>query len=234
MLVIVAGSRDEKSRELAERWASRDAAVLTPRDLSMAGWRYSPGSIGRSVAMIGGRAVAAREITGVLTRLPHVPEWEPTWIHREDRAYVAAEMTAFLRSWLSSLECPVLNPPTTNCLSGPGWQQEHVAYTAAGLGIPVRPVEWRIEPSADISEDEPALAGVEVTVVGDECAGSPDQTLSGWTRSLARAARVDLLAARFEESEEGPRLCGADPWPDVASSEVADTMLAYFTDDHRC
>jgi hypothetical protein len=186
------------------------------------------------VAVIEGRSVTSSEITGVLTRLSHVPEREPVWISREDRAYVAAEMTAFLRSWLSGLECPVLNPPTSNCLSGPGWRQEQAMYVAARLGIPVRPVGWRIEPSADIPENGSAQPGISVTAVGDRCVGSPDRTLSAWTQRLATAARVDLLAARFEETEAGTRLCGADPWPEVTSSEVADAMLGYFLDGRRC
>lgn len=234
MLVVVAGSQDEKARDLAGRWASWDAAVLTPRDLSMAGWRHSPGSSERSGAVIDGRLVAAREITGVLTRLSHVSGWELVRISHEDRDYVASEMTAFLRSWLSCLECPVLNPPASNCLSGPGWRQEQIVHVAARLGIPVRPVQWRIEPSVDVSEDEPALSGVTVTVVGDRCVGSPDRTLSEWTRRLAVAVRVSLLTARFEEPEEGIRLYGADPWPDVSSPGVADAILGYFLDGHRC
>jgi hypothetical protein len=234
VLVVVAGSRDEKARDLAERWGSLDAAVLTPEDLSVAGWRHSPDDPELSRAVVDGRLVAAREITGVLTRSSHVSWWELTWISREDRAYVASEMTAFLRSWLASRGCPVLNPPSANCLSGPGWGQEQAVYVAAGLGIPVRPVEWRSEPSADVPASEPPSPDVTVTVVGGRCLGSPDRTLSEWTRSLAGVAGVDLLAAHFEKSEAGTRLCGADPWPDVSSSEVADAMLGYFLDGRGC
>jgi hypothetical protein len=157
-------------------------------------------------------------------------EWEPTRVAPADRPYVAAEMTAFLRSWLARLECPVLNPPTANCLSGPGWRREQAVYVAAGFGIPVQPVEWHVEPSADTQHHEPELSGVTVTVVGDGCVGSPDRTLATQARRLADAGGVDLLAVRFEETEAGLRLCGADPWPDVSSPEVADAILAYFRD----
>lgn len=230
MLVVVAGSRDERARDLVEGWSPTEAAVLSPRDLSVAGWRYSPDSPEHSTAVIDGRSVAARAITGMFTRLSYVPEWELFWISRRDRAYVAVEMTAFLRSWLSSLECPVLNPPTSNCLSGPGWREEQVVRVAAGLGIPVRPVEWHIEPSDDVLEDEPAPRGIIVTVVGDRCVGSPEPTQSWWARRLAGAAGVDLLSVRFEEAEKGTRLRSADPWPDVSSPEVADALLDYFLD----
>jgi len=234
MFVILASCHDESARELARRWGSRNAAVLTGQDLSRSGWRYWPDRLADSTAIIGGEKIRAQEIQGVLTRLAYVPEHELRQIAREDRAYVAAEMTAFLRSWLASLRCPVLNPPTSTCLSGPGWHQEQAVHTAAGLGIPVRPVEWRVELSVDIPRDEPAPPGVTVTVVGDGCVGSPDCTLATLARRLAGSARVDLLAVRFEETEAGIRLCGADPWPDVSSPEVADAIIGYFCSGREC
>ncbi len=72
-------------------------------------------------------------------------------------AYVSAEMTAFLLSWLSGLDCPILNRPTPNCLSGPGWRQEQWIHLAARLGIPVDPVQRYAklgeEPSIETGRD---------------------------------------------------------------------------------
>ena len=190
-----------------------------------------PGAPESSTVVIGGRSIAADGISGVLTRLPHVPERELVRISREDRRYVAAEMTAFLRSWLSTLRCPVLNRPVSTSLSGPGWCQEQWIHTAARLGIPVRPMRRSIAFPADAAEAVPDPPDVTVTVVGERCLGPVNGVLAAQARSLARAAGVDLLSVRFGKGQE---LLGADPWPDVSSPEVADAILEYLTGPGRC
>lgn len=229
MLVVVAGHDDGEARELAGRWAPWDAAVLTCDDLSTEGWRYFPDDPEGSEAMIGGRSVVVGEITGVLTRLPHVSEPELRRIAREDRAYAAAEMSAFLRSWLAGLRCPVLNRPTSTCLSAPDWRREQTAYVAAQLGIPVQPVTWRLEPGSGVVEEQPSPPDVTVTLVGARCLGrAADDALADQARRLAWATGVDLLAVRFNETEAGFELHSADPWADVSSPEIADAILEHF------
>jgi hypothetical protein len=235
VLVIVAGRHDKKARNLAKRWAPWDAAVLTCEDLSMAGWRHLLDDPEDSEVVIGGQAVAAREITGVLTRLSYVPERELRRIVQEDRAYVAAEMTAFLCSWLAGLRCPVLNRPTPTCLSGPGWRRERWVYAAARLGIPVQPVTWDLEYRAGAPEDDSASPDTTVTVVGARCLGTTDDTLVAQARRLAGAAGADLLAVHFNEtSAHGFRLHSADPWADISSPGVADALLEHFREAGRC
>ena len=213
---------------LSDRGA--DVRVLACEDLSVAGWRHDPGSPDTSVVVVGGEAIAAAGIEGVLTRRSRVLEWELARIVPADRPYVAAEMTAFLRSWLSGLGCPVLNPPVSTCLSGPGWCREEWVRAAAHLGIPVRPVRWRLDDSADAPEDEPAFTA---TVVGERCLGAANHASSRWAQLLARAAGVDLLAVRFGETKSGIELIDADPWPDVSEPEVADEILEYFGEGRR-
>lgn len=228
MLVVVASRLDEGVRTLADRGA--DVRVLTCEDLSVAGWRHAPGAPGTSTAVVGGEVIPAAQIGGVLTRRSRVLEWEPGHIVPGDRAYVAAEMTAFLRSWLSGLACPVLNRPVSTCLSGPGWCREEWVLTAARLGIPVRAVRWSLGSQANVPEDEPSFT---VTVVGERCLGAADRASSGWALALARAAGVDLLAVRFAEAETGIELLDADPWADVSEPEVADAVLEHLREGRR-
>ena len=228
MLVVVAGRNDGEARDLAERWAPWGAAVLTCEDLSTAGWRYHPHDPAGSEAVVEGRTVGAGEISGVLTRLPCVPEGELRRVAAEERAYAAAEMTAFLRSWLAGISCPVLNRPVSTCLSGPGWRRERQAHVAALLGIPVRPVTWSVDPGSDVAEEGPSTPDVTVTVVGDRCLGTADGTLAGHARRLAEAASVGLLAVRFHETNGGFELHSADPWAEVSSPGVADAVLEHF------
>lgn len=234
MLVVVASRHDRQARELVERWAGSGAGLLTCEDLSMQGWRYLQADPDGSVAVIGGELVAADEVTGVLTRLPYVPESELPRIAREDRAYVAAEMTAFLQCWLASLDCPVLNRPATTWISGPGWYQEQWVHVAARHGIPVRPVRRHAALAADFREDEPATPVVTATVVGGRCLGAADDTLAAHGLRLARLARADLLAVRFAETADGPQLLDADPYPDVSPPVVADAIFEYLSDGGSC
>src|SRR5208283_3357688 len=138
MIVIVANRWDETPKAVASRWAVQDVGVMMPQDLSVAGWRQSSGGLDSDVAVVEGKRVPQKEITGVLARLPCVFEEELIEIAPADRRYVAAEMTAFLLFWLSRLKCPVLNRPTPTCLSGPYWRAEKWVHVAARAGIPVQ------------------------------------------------------------------------------------------------
>jgi len=230
VLVIIASRHDVVARRLADRWAVHEAALLTCEDLSAAGWCHPIGAASRSTAVVGGRVVAVEGITGVLTRRPYVVEQELGHIVPADRAYVASEMTAFLLSWLSSLECPVLNRPTPSGLSGPNWWPEQWTYAAAQFGLPVRPVRRRTV----LADDAPAAADpppLTVTVVGERCIGPVDPALSVQARRFARAVGVDLLAVHFSGPAPGAAFLGADPWPDVSAPEIADAAFEYLNEE---
>ena len=138
MFIVIASRHDLIARDLVARWMAYDAVLLTCEDLSVVGWRHYPGAPEASTARVGGREVRMGHIAGVLTRLPYISDAELSHIVTDDRAYVAAEMMAFLVSWLSQLTCPVLNRPTPSCLVGPYWRQAQWVYIAAQLGLPVR------------------------------------------------------------------------------------------------
>ena len=233
MLVIVASRLDTAAHALAERWAAHGATLLTCADLSGAGWRHHLNDPERSKAALGGRVVAIAEISAVLTRSPGVHTKELVHIVPEDRPYVAAEMTAFLVSWLTELRCPVLNRPTATSLLGPGWRLEQWVYVAAQLGIPVSPFHRRVtHGSAAPSGSGDSLPGARprstmVTVVGDRCFGDVDPSLARHARTLADAAGVDLLAVYFSSPDPDAVLLGADLWPALTNDEVIDAVLAY-------
>jgi hypothetical protein len=228
MLIILAGEQDEVARDLARRWSFFDCHLLTPKDLSQPGWCHRLGSR-QNVAVVGGRIVSAERIDGVLTRLPCVYEWELTHIIPVDRAYVSAEMTAFLLSWMSELDCSILNRPTPTCLSGPGWRQEQWIHLAAHLGIPVDPVRRIAKFGEEASVETGPEARKVVTVVGKRCFNALDERQAVHAQRLAAAAGVDLLALDFTISNNGSSsLRSVDLWPDISSSEVAEAILHYF------
>jgi len=229
MLLVTASSHDAYAPQLVERWRAHGARLLTPRDLSREGWRHDPLDPRRDTAVIDGERVNVAEVDGVLSRLAFVHESELADICAEDRHYVAAELNAFLVSWLSVLEVPVMNRASPAGLAGPNWHPEQWTRLAAELGIraakcsrwvrpaPQRPRRRRSGPTA-----------VTVTVVGAKAFGGDESIASAAVR-LALAAAVDLLRARFVRRDDEWMFVGADPWPDLAEPAEADAALALLT-----
>lgn len=227
MLVVAANRYDQVAQDLVSRWSVLGARLLTCADLSLCGWKYPLSMTNRSTAVIDGQIIPIEEITGVLILLPCVFEEELVEILPGDRAYVAAEMTAFLLSWLSELKCPVLNRPTSTCLSGPYWRQERWVYTAAQMGIPIQPIYKHAVLSANTSSALPSECFVSVTVVGKLCFGAVDEALATQARKLAEVAHVDLLTVHFSHPSANAAIIGADLWPKFDSDEVIEAILAY-------
>ena len=228
MLVVLAHTYDQEAQQLVSRWSTNGAGLLTCSDLSISGWRHYSDAPAKSMAVVSGNVVPVAEITGVVTLLPCVFEQELMNIVPSDRAYVAAEMTAFLLSWLSSLRCPVMNRPTPTCLSGTYWQQDRWISAAAGLGIPIHPVRRRAA-LTDVTgiAQQSELRSVAVTVVGEQCFGEADETLASWTRQLAELAGVTMLTVHFSGPERGAYFMRADLRPDLATTGVEEAILTH-------
>ena len=146
-----------------------------------------------------------------------------------DRAYVAAEMNAFLRFWLRELSCPMLNRPTPNGFAGPQWRHEQWVHTAARLGIPVlRSYRHIASTGACAAKAHVPAEDVTVTIVGGQHVGAVDEVLAKQVRRLADAAGVDLLAVRFNGAEVGSCFVSANPWPDITPIAVTPAVLDYF------
>jgi hypothetical protein len=228
VLVVLASGHDPIAKELVRRWHAHHARLLTPEDLATPGWSYDPLASRTCTAVIAQDVVPSDLVRGVLVRLPRVSEWHLPTIEPTDRTYVAAEMTAFLQSWLDSLSCPVLNRPSPTCLSGPGWWPEQWFVVAAGLGMPVRSLR-RVIAGGSVSSTSELPAVVTATVVGDRCLGGVPDRLARQARSLADSAGVDLLSVRFCGQASRAAVVAIDPWPDVAQSDVSEAILAYLT-----
>ena len=227
-VIVIASRGDGAARDFVERYAAAGARLMTPQDLSVVGWRHRPGTIDTSTAVVAGQPLAPGDITGVITRLACVAEYDLDYIVPADRTYVAAEMTALLRCWLAELPCPILNPPTPNCLSGPYWSHAKWVFTAGRLGLPITPVCRRLTRSTAVAAlSEVQTTALPVTVVGSRCFGEVHPILGQQARQLADAAGVDLLTVYFSGSEPGSGFVRADLWPDMTQDEVASAIFAY-------
>jgi hypothetical protein len=220
MLVVLTSPHDAAARALVDRWRSRGARLMVPRDLSQPGWRHYVGGCGEEWFVINGERLRADVLRGVVTRLPSVRVRDLPHIAEEDREYVAAEMDAFLASWLTRLRCPVLNRPVATSLMGPNRTRERWLLLAASAGL--RPAARRtLAPGGDR-----ASATAAVTVVGRRWVGPVAPELGAQAVCLAERAGVDLLTVQFETPDRDAAFVCAELAIDVRSEEVADALRA--------
>src|SRR5258708_24122925 len=215
---------------MADRWEEHGATLLTCEDLSSAGWRHLPSDREASRAVVSGQIVKEADIRGVLMRRPWVFQQELTQIAAADREYVAAEMTAFLQSWLSDLLCPVLNRPRGTCLCGPNWRPQQWAQAAERAGLRSEAMHWRVPERQKKTPGDAAAVpaqSVRLTVVGDRCLGAPDESCAAGARRLAALAGTGLLTVRVSAGRRIPCFMAADPIPSLDDAEVADAVCDY-------
>ena len=222
MLVVLASAHDEVAQAIVAAWAPWRAVLCVPADLSAPGWSHRVSAPEHATAVLGGRVTPVEQITGVLTRLQHVPPAELTHIAASERPYVAAEMTAFLTAFLTGLRCVMLNRPAASALSGPGWRREQWVRAAVKAGIPVAPVQRTVRPGAAVAS-APAIAA-EVTVVGSGVFGAPDQSVADWARQLAATAGAGLLGVQFERQGRGYAFANVNPWPVLTFPRALDAV----------
>jgi hypothetical protein len=222
MLVVLASAHDEVAQAMVAAWAPWRAVLCAPADLCLPGWSLSVSAPEGANALLAGRVTPAAEITGVLTRLLHIPPAELKHIATSERSYVATEMTAFLTAFLTGLRCVTLNRPSASALSGPGWRKEQWIRVAAKAGIPVAPVQRMVRPGA-AAASAPSIAA-EVTVVGGKAFGAPDQHLADWARELAASAGAGLLGVQFERQGRGYAFADVNPWPALAFPRAFDAV----------
>ena len=146
-------------------------------------------------------------ITGVCSLMPCVLDSDLPSIRAEDRTYVAAEMTAFLCAWLSSLACPVFNRPTPCCLCGPPWGPERWLHAAVRAGLP----------TGQAAPGETAA----VTVVAAGVFGAASPAQRDLAARLSEFTGVPLLRVLFSGPESSPAVAGADLWLDTDRPGVA-------------
>jgi len=172
-----------------------------------------------------GEVLGSEEIAAVITRLPWVSEFELPQIVPADRAYVAAEMGAFLVAWLSELACPMANRPSPNCLCGPFWRHERWVAEAARAGLAVEPARRSFSAEGAQYLPPSCCNRINITVVGERCFGEADEQLPEQALCLARATRVETLTVHFSDAGDGMRFFTANPWPCLDDDEVASALL---------
>ncbi|MEX5213412.1 MAG: hypothetical protein NW703_04540 [Nitrospiraceae bacterium] len=230
-VLVFAQAGDEVAAGFVRRNARRAVRLVTPRELSRAGWRLGLHRGTASVqAVVKGRIVPQSRLAGVITRLGCVTAADVPHIAAGDRVYVAAEMQAFLVAWLHLVSCPVLNRPTPMCLAGNAWSSHKWVQTAVRLGIPVSPIEQRVDGMAPLKNRPPAGRGVSttaVTIVGPRAIGTVSPCLVQRARMLTRAAGLEFATVQFSTMYDDAIFLGVSLWPDLADEAIAEAVLRY-------
>jgi hypothetical protein len=223
MFLILCGRADHAARAFAKRFAAQDVRTLTCQEVSRPGWKLAIRGVAETGvdtelrAALGSDLVPGGRVRGVITRLGSVTEQELGHIEAGDRAYVAAEMHAFLFAFLRALPCRKVNQPSPACLYGPNLRGGQWRHLARELDIPV------------LCDTDPAAEGAlesEIAVVGDRLLGAASDEMARWSRRLARGAGVSYLRVRYRCCGDDVKLVEADPYPRLEMEEVGPALLS--------
>jgi hypothetical protein len=224
VVLVIADRSDADAGALVSRLGSR-AVLVTPRALSMPGWNWVPDPAART-----GRSADTQfrgdQLGAVVTRLATVAPYQLGHVVPDDRDYVAAEMTAFLRAWLAGLPCPLFNPPHDLCLNGPAWNPEHWAMLATSLAVPTAPLHRHANGRPSLDTAIPVTPAARITVAGNQTVNHDGcaPVLLHHARTLAEAAATPLLAVDFDDTGPTGRLCTASCWPHLGHRDVLDAL----------
>jgi len=225
-VLVLATPDDDPARMLVDRLGEAAVAVA-PQDLSRPGWTYARNLSLRTGVTHAGR-FRADDLTAVISLISAIQPLHLSHVRPADRDYVAAEMTAFLRAWLTGLPCPVVNPPTATCLSGPGLTAHQWVAMCTRLSIPARPAQLTV-PAAP--GDRPTASACRVTVCRGTAtaAGLCSEVLLEHGRRLATKVGAEWLAVTFDGGHDQAAVCQVETWPDLADSSLRETLVHALT-----
>jgi hypothetical protein len=191
-------------------------AVLEPSGLSARGWAHDPDMPREDRLVVDGEICPARQLTAVITALDAVAPSDLPHVRAGDRCFVASEMTAFLRSWLQTLACPVLDPPTALALSGTACDRAVWSRATAELAVPDRQ-----------ATHVPMMRTRAVTVIADRVVGPAPEPAAATALSLAQAAGVTAARLTLTDDAHEPALCEAAPWWHAPTPAALRALLAH-------
>jgi hypothetical protein len=181
MILVLASAVDLEATRFVQAWHGPEVHLLTPVDLSTAQWFHAIQRSGTNRFGLGGRSYETEVIQAVLVLLPGIRGVDLGQIVPEDRAYVAAEMNAFLFFWLNDLTCSIINRPQAGSLMGPTWGLERWRWEARAVGL-------------TLCTHVPDSEGLKsLSVVGEQVYGTDDSNLQRAAVQLARSANTLLL-----------------------------------------
>jgi hypothetical protein len=218
MILLIVGRGVRRPLGLAAGHVPGPAGVrvLEPSGLSTPGWAHDPENPAEDRLVIDGEVQPAGRLTAVITGLDAVQPFDLPDVRAEDRAFVASEMTAFLRTWLGTLTCPVLDRPTALALSGAAGDHAVWSKAAAALAVP----DCQATPA-------PRTRTHAVTVAAGRVVGPAPEPAAATALALARVANVTAARLRLTDDAREPAFCEAVPWWYGSSPAALRVLLAH-------
>lgn len=226
-VLVLATGEDASAQMLVDR-LGEVAVAVRPQDLSRPGWTYARTPGLRTGVSPRGRFRADR-LSGVVSLISAVQSFDLTHVKAGDREYVAAEMTAFLRAWLTGLPCPVVNPATSTCLSGPALTAHEWVLLCAGLDIPAQPAHLSV-PAAPNDRATPPVCRVTVCRGTATATGPCSAVLLEHGRRLAARVGAEWLAVSFDAGHGQAAVCQVETWPDLADPSTREVLAHALTE----
>ncbi len=221
MILVLAGRGTASAlRRMLNSDGRTGVSVLSPAGLSVPGWAHDPDHPDGDRIVIAGQVCPPTRLTGVITALDAVLAGDLRHVTEADRSFVAAEMTGFLRDWLTTLPCTVIDRPTTLALSGRGADRAAWSSAAAALGIGERlgaPVPVARATTVTVAAGRivsPVPAPRRASTAGPDGRG---EQVNAAALALACTAGVTAARLMFAGGPASPVLVGASPWWHVPS-----------------
>lgn len=178
--------------ELCQTHGLDNTRLLTADDLAIrTSWAlHQEGSIVRTeMRCADGQRISSDNITAVFNRLRFVTAPQFVDASLEDREYAVMEMHAFLLSWLSGLECIVINRPNPRSLGGELRGNAEWLLLAGREGLPSRRMRFAT------SARRFPVSNFEAMVPIDGSGLVGETTLVPTTKSILGIAPVHFLEA---------------------------------------
>jgi hypothetical protein len=146
MIVVVGSSHDPVANELVGHWPG--AGLCSARDMTTAGWAWSPTGAVESQWVVGGKIVRDRDVSGVFVRRATFYEEEFGDTHPDDRRYLASEAHAFMADVLSATKALVANPVADGTFGDEVVRPDRWMRAAGEVGLAVAPFRLTSAPSS--------------------------------------------------------------------------------------
>ncbi len=225
MILVIASELDTLARDIVTNWPRKHAILLTPRDLCTRGWRIELGLTEGVSVVASGTIVRLSEVSGVLSLLPYVFDYELFSIEESARKYVSAELRALLFYLLTRLRCPIINRPTAQNLSGPDWRHEQWALECQKVCIPTKRT-YRKSRSLPPHGNDSTLQSI--SVIGNTSVANNDLPYRPNVVALAQCAGVTFLQVRFIEDAGSHCFHSVQLIPDLTDCNLVTAVQNYF------
>lgn len=227
MILILSGLLDEAGLAWKSKFPAGSAFVLKPNYFSTGDICVFAEEIESSYMMLEGARINMKDISGVLSLTQSYLPDEFIQFENDTKTYAASEINALMVFLLHQLKCKMINPPSVNSFSGPGWQFEDWYRIALNNKIPCLPFVRKNNQHQTFSESYKIHS---IDCVGENVDNSTIPQLSDYTKKLKRASKLTYLNASFLENANGEfYFNGVNLIPNTSDEKLNSQIIEYFS-----